>query len=216
MELKRSIPPDMFPNHSRKDVTSWVADPRVSSQLEQLGNNGGSNLIMGGRGVVVWFSSHVPRFSFISWLAIKGRRRTRDRLVAFGLSSLLFVQSLCFDLSHVVLVVLGWALSSLVSFFDVYILFGVLLMLLVWFPPGWMFGWYILSGCNGCDDRWFPKAARNLLLLFGGCGIVVWPGSGLVSPEIYSCAPGCCPVLFGGLFCVFVLGVMVGGYYSRL
>ena len=136
--------------------------------------------------------------------------------------SMTFIPSVCsescFDLSLVVLVVLllGCALLSPVSFFDVFIFWGALLMLLVWFPPGWMLGWYILSGCNGSDDSWFPKAAWNLFLLFGGCGIVVWPRGGPVSPEIYGCALGCCPVLFGGLFCVFVLGVMVEGYYSTL
>jgi hypothetical protein len=32
----------------------------------------------------VWFPSHIPKCSFITWLAIQGRLYTEDRLVLFG------------------------------------------------------------------------------------------------------------------------------------
>lgn len=34
---------------------------------------------------VVWFSGHIPKCSFITWLAIQNRLSTADRLVSFGL-----------------------------------------------------------------------------------------------------------------------------------
>lgn len=35
---------------------------------------------------VVWFSAHVPKCSFVTWLAIQNRLATADRLVSFGLN----------------------------------------------------------------------------------------------------------------------------------
>lgn len=36
----------------------------------------------------VWFSGHIPKCSFITWLAIQGRLSTEDRLVLFGIKSI--------------------------------------------------------------------------------------------------------------------------------
>ena len=34
---------------------------------------------------IVWFKAHIPRFSFITWLAIRERLNTGDRLAMFGM-----------------------------------------------------------------------------------------------------------------------------------
>ncbi|XP_026419449.1 uncharacterized protein LOC113315375 [Papaver somniferum] len=35
---------------------------------------------------IVWFKSHVPRNSFITWLALHGRLKTKEKMVQWGLS----------------------------------------------------------------------------------------------------------------------------------
>ncbi|KAL9281304.1 putative reverse transcriptase zinc-binding domain-containing protein [Arabidopsis thaliana] len=35
---------------------------------------------------VIWFKEAIPKFSFITWVAMKERLPTRDRLLSWGLS----------------------------------------------------------------------------------------------------------------------------------
>ncbi|GAB2276073.1 hypothetical protein Dimus_039169 [Dionaea muscipula] len=86
MELSDGLPHDVTPDPSRLDSVRWVLDRSgffSSSSLRQAVRPCTADVEWHR---VVWFPGQIPRFGFITWLAILGRLSSGDTLVAMGVS----------------------------------------------------------------------------------------------------------------------------------
>ena len=79
-EESGSLPP---PDCSRQDKVLW--DGASNFSIKRVWNSIRSPSQRVDWSHLVWFKYHVPRHSFILWLAIKGRLSTQDRLLSFGI-----------------------------------------------------------------------------------------------------------------------------------
>lgn len=84
LELQRATPVNLKPDNSRRDVLTWVDDPRACFSV---GNAWESIRSRGPRvswHKIVWFNKAIPRHAMILWLAIRDGLYTQSFLLAFG------------------------------------------------------------------------------------------------------------------------------------
>lgn len=85
-EIRRNLPPFIPSRLGEGDQVRWTLTPTgkfsISSLWDKLRNPFPRVVWY----KLVWFSGHIPKCSFITWLAIQNRLSTMDRLMLFGLT----------------------------------------------------------------------------------------------------------------------------------
>ena len=85
MAIQRAIPPSMAPDCEGRDRIVWLPTGDHRFSIASAYNEWRRVFPRVDWYNIVWFKAHIPRFSFISWLAIRERLNTGDRLAMFGM-----------------------------------------------------------------------------------------------------------------------------------
>lgn len=80
-EVRRQLPP----LRDARDQIRWTLNPNGQFSIASLWEELREPFPKVAWHKTVWFTGHIPKCSFITWIAIKGRLSTEDRLVLFGL-----------------------------------------------------------------------------------------------------------------------------------
>jgi len=84
-EVRSALP--LLDSHSlpHPDSCKWTLTRNGQFTIHSLWNHTRTHYPLVNWSHIVWFPSHIPKCSLISWLAIQNRLSTEDRLVLFGI-----------------------------------------------------------------------------------------------------------------------------------
>lgn len=85
IEIIANTDPNLIPHVDNKDSVIWTLNASGSFSIKSAWQDLRSEGLEVHWFIMVWFSRHVPRWSFILWLALLGRLSTKDRLRTWGL-----------------------------------------------------------------------------------------------------------------------------------
>ncbi|KAJ6980751.1 hypothetical protein NC653_024183 [Populus alba x Populus x berolinensis] len=74
-----------YPNPTSKDTYTWIGHPSGKFSIASAWELLRARRPINNMHHLLWFAGHIPRHSFILWLACLGRLRTMDRLSAAGI-----------------------------------------------------------------------------------------------------------------------------------
>lgn len=77
--------PTLLPDVTSEDFVTWLTHARGNFTTNSAWNAIRQKFPVQKWHSVIWFGQHVPRWSFISWLAIQQKLNTCDRLVKWGM-----------------------------------------------------------------------------------------------------------------------------------
>lgn len=84
-EVRNTLPPLVQSRLNGDDQTRWTLTSKGQFTIASLWDRLRTPFPKVLWHKVVWFSGHIPKCNFITWLAIQHRLSTADRLVSFGL-----------------------------------------------------------------------------------------------------------------------------------
>lgn len=79
-EIMENTAPDLVPHEDIEDSVIWTLSTAGTYSTKSVWEALRSKAPEVGWWPMVWYKKHVPRWSFILWLAILGRLSTKDRL----------------------------------------------------------------------------------------------------------------------------------------
>ncbi|KAI8524448.1 hypothetical protein RHMOL_Rhmol13G0150700 [Rhododendron molle] len=85
-EIRRTLPPLIPSRLEEADHIRWTLTRNGQFTIASLWDKLRTPFPTVVWHKLVWFSAHIPRSSFITWLAIQNRLSTADRLVMFGMN----------------------------------------------------------------------------------------------------------------------------------
>ncbi|KAI8529925.1 hypothetical protein RHMOL_Rhmol11G0013000 [Rhododendron molle] len=85
-EIRRTLPPLIPSRLEEADHIRWTLTPNGQFTVASLWDKLRTPFPSVVWHKLVWFSAHIPKSSFITWLAIQNRLSTADRLVMFGMN----------------------------------------------------------------------------------------------------------------------------------
>lgn len=83
-EIREGLPTLLRPNPVQLDGCKWTLTQNGVFTISSLWDQIRTHWPVINWNHIVWFSSHIPKCSLISWLAIHNKLSTSDRLVQFG------------------------------------------------------------------------------------------------------------------------------------
>ncbi|KAI8529978.1 hypothetical protein RHMOL_Rhmol11G0017900 [Rhododendron molle] len=85
-EVRHTLPPLVQARLNGADQTWWTLNSNGQFTIASLWDKLRTSFLRVLWHKVVWFPAHIPKCSFVTWLAILNRLSTADRLVSFKLN----------------------------------------------------------------------------------------------------------------------------------
>ncbi|KAI8538315.1 hypothetical protein RHMOL_Rhmol09G0092900 [Rhododendron molle] len=86
-EVRRSLPPLLSSRVNESDYVRWTLNANGKFSIASLWDKLRTFFPKVGWHRLMWFPGHIPKCSFITWLAVQHRLSTVDRLMLFGISN---------------------------------------------------------------------------------------------------------------------------------